>query len=128
MKEVHIFLILYPRGQGKLKKGHYKYFLCCQSQTISEVKGNQRYHRAPYSSGMSGRCPEKDAPADPFVTIHTDNKYLLEGYTRLQEWKANGWARCGKKELKNADLWRQAEELLKPHAVRFKNECMEIYK
>lgn len=127
MKEVHIFLILYPRGQGKLKKGHYKYFLCCQSQTISEEKEIRN---------TTGRRIVLECLVDALkrmrqpslLTIHTDNKYLLEGYTRLQEWKANGWARCGKRELKNADLWRQAEELLKPHAVRFKNECMEIYK
>lgn len=127
MKEVHIFLILYPRGQGKLKKGHYKYFLCCQSQTISEEKEIRN---------TTGRRIVLECLVDALkrmrqpslLTIHTDNKYLLEGYTRLQEWKANGWARCGKRELKNAELWRQAEELLKPHAVRFKNECMEIYK
>ena len=127
MKEVHIFLILYPRGQGKLKKGHYKYFLCCQSQTISEEKEIR---------DTTGRRIALECLVDALkrmrqpslLTIHTDNKYLLEGYSRLQEWKANGWARCGKRELKNADLWRQAEKLLKPHAVRFKNECMEIYK
>lgn len=127
MKEVHIFLILYPRGQGKLKKGHYKYFLCCQSQTISKEKEI----RDTTGRRIALEClidALKRMRQPSLLTIHTDNKYLLEGYTRLQEWKANGWARCGKKELKNADLWRQAEELLKPHAVRFKNECMEIYK
>ena len=127
MKEVHIFLILYPRGQGKLKKGHYKHFLCCQSQTISEEKEI----RDTTGRRIALEClidALKRMRQPSLLTIHTDNKYLLEGYTRLQEWKANGWARCGKKELKNADLWRQAEELLKPHAVRFKNECMEIYK
>ncbi len=127
MKEVHIFLILYPRGQGKLKKGHYKYFLCCQSQTISEEKEiRDTTGRRIVLECLVDALKRMRQPS--LLTIHTDNKYLLEGYTRLQEWKANGWARCGKKELKNADLWRQAEELLKPHAVRFKNECMEIYK
>lgn len=127
MKEVHIFLILYPRGQGKLKKGHYKYFLCCQSQTISEEKEiRDTTGRRIVLECLVDALKRMRQPS--LLTIHTDNKYLLEGYTRLQEWKANGWARCGKRELKNADLWRQAEELLKPHAVRFKNECMEIYK
>lgn len=127
MKEVHIFLILYPRGQGKLKKGHYKYFLCCQSQTISEEKEiRDTTGRRIVLECLVDALKRMRQPS--LLTIHTDNKYLLEGYTRLQEWKANGWARYGKKELKNADLWRQAEELLKPHGVRFKNECMEIYK
>lgn len=127
MKEVHIFLILYPRGQGKLKKGHYKYFLCCQSQTISEEKEiRDTTGRRIVLECLVDALKRMRQPS--LLTIHTDNKYLLEGYTRLQEWKANGWARCGKRELKNADLWRQAEELLKTHAVRFKNECMEIYK
>ncbi len=127
MKEVHIFLILYPRGQGKLKKGHYKYFLCCQSQTISEEKEiRDTTGRRIVLECLVDALKRMRQPS--LLTIHTDNKYLLEGYTRLQEWRANGWARCGKKELKNADLWKQAEELLKPHAVRFKNECMEIYK
>lgn len=127
MKEVHIFLILYPRGQGKLRKGHYKYFLCCQSQTISEEKEiRDTTGRRIVLECLVDALKRMRQPS--LLTIHTDNKYLLEGYTRLQEWKANGWARYGKKELKNTDLWRQAEKLLKPHAVRFKNECMEIYK
>ena len=127
MKEVHIFLILYPRGWGKIKKGHYKYFLCCQGQTISgekEIRDTTGCRTA--LECLTDALERMRQPS--LLTIHTDNKYLLEGYPRLQEWKANGWVRCGKKELKNADLWKQTEELLKSHAVRFRDECMEIYK
>lgn len=53
------------------------------------------------------------------LTVHTTSGYLQNGYRSLPEWKENGWTRKDKKELRNADLWQQADKLLSNHAVRF---------
>ena len=56
------------------------------------------------------------------LTIHTDNRYLQNGYQSISAWKENGWTRTGNQELRNADLWQQVDKLLSGHAVRFKIE------
>ena len=62
------------------------------------------------------------------ITIHTDCHYFADGQRRLAAWKNNGWKRSDGKELRNLDLWQEIEELLRPHAVQFHIENMELYK
>ena len=62
------------------------------------------------------------------ITIHTDCHYFADGQRRLAAWKDNGWKRSDGKELRNLDLWQEIEELLRPHAVQFHIENMELYK
>ena len=57
------------------------------------------------------------------VELLTDSTYVGKGLTEwLPKWKANGWRRRegGQfKPIKNEDLWRQLDELLGTHQVRF---------
>ena len=54
------------------------------------------------------------------VTIHTDSRYLLDGATQwLKRWKANGWKTADKKPVKNEDLWRELEQALSGHDVKW---------
>ncbi|HUJ47301.1 MAG TPA: ribonuclease HI [Rhizomicrobium sp.] len=54
------------------------------------------------------------------VTIHTDSRYLLDGATRwLKRWQANGWKTADKKPVKNEDLWRELEQALAGHDVKW---------
>jgi len=57
------------------------------------------------------------------VELLSDSVYVGKGLSEwLPKWKANGWRRReGKrfKEIKNEDLWRQLDELLAKHDVRF---------
>ena len=62
------------------------------------------------------------------ITIHTDCHYFADGQRRLAAWKNNGWKRSDGKELRNLDLWQEIEELLRPHAVQFHIENVELYK
>jgi len=60
-------------------------------------------------------------PAD--VDLYTDSTYLRSGITEwIVAWKANGWRRrVGKRwaPVKNEDLWRELDELVARHRVRF---------
>ena len=57
------------------------------------------------------------------VELVSDSVYVGRGLSEwLPKWKANGWRRReGKrfKEVKNEDLWRELDQLLAKHDVRF---------
>ena len=48
------------------------------------------------------------------VKIYSDSKYVLEGITKwIHNWKKNCWTSSNKKEIKNLDLWKQLDDLVK---------------
>ena len=48
------------------------------------------------------------------VEIITDSKYVKLGITEwIHNWKKNGWKTSNKKEVKNIDLWKQLDSLVK---------------
>lgn len=52
------------------------------------------------------------------VRIHTDSRYLRDGITTwIHNWKRNGWRTAAKKPVKNEDLWRRLDDLLRTHDV-----------
>ena len=57
------------------------------------------------------------------VEIISDSIYVGKGFTEwMPKWKLNGWRRRegGQfKPIKNEELWRQMDELLAKHQVRF---------
>jgi ribonuclease HI len=59
------------------------------------------------------------------VEVVTDSIYVGKGLSEwLPKWKANGWRRReGQhfKPVKNEDLWRELDQLLARHSVRFKH-------
>jgi ribonuclease HI len=47
------------------------------------------------------------------VTLYLDSQYVLKGITEwLPGWKAKGWKTASKQPVKNAELWRQLDELV----------------
>jgi len=56
---------------------------------------------------------------DCYVTLFTDSEYLQKGITEwIDAWVKKGWFR-GKKEVKNADLWKRLAELREQHNITF---------
>ena len=57
------------------------------------------------------------------VELISDSTYVGKGISEwMPKWKANGWRRRvgkGFAEVKNEDLWRQLDELLTRHHVKF---------
>ena len=52
--------------------------------------------------------------------IHTDSQYVQLGISRwIHSWKKNGWKTADKKPVKNADLWRELDELAQKHNVEW---------
>ena len=49
-------------------------------------------------------------PRDPNLTIRTDSKYLIDGYSRwIQGWKRKGWRTAAGAPVLNRDLWESLD-------------------
>ncbi|MFB3430171.1 MAG: ribonuclease HI [Phycisphaerales bacterium] len=54
------------------------------------------------------------------VDLFSDSKYVLDGLESwIKGWKKNGWKTKSKQPVKNAELWRELDELRNQHTVRF---------
>jgi ribonuclease HI len=55
------------------------------------------------------------------VALFSDSKYVLGGLEEwMAGWKARGWKRKGNKPVLNVELWKQLDELIGRHTVKFK--------
>jgi ribonuclease HI len=54
------------------------------------------------------------------VEVYTDSQYVQKGISEwLPDWKRRGWRTADRKPVKNADLWRELEQLAGVHRVRW---------
>ena len=52
------------------------------------------------------------------VVLTTDSQYLRKGITEwIINWKKRGWKTSANKPVKNADLWKRLDELVKEHDI-----------
>ena len=54
------------------------------------------------------------------IIINTDSKYVLQGIEEwIHNWKKRGWKGSNKKSVKNADLWKELDELRDEHNIKW---------
>jgi len=54
------------------------------------------------------------------VDLYTDSQYVKNGIESwIHGWKRNGWKTSDRKPVKNADLWRELDELATRHRIRW---------
>ncbi|MDH4182450.1 MAG: ribonuclease HI, partial [Betaproteobacteria bacterium] len=54
------------------------------------------------------------------VDLYTDSQYVKNGIQSwINAWKRNGWKTADRKPVKNAELWRELDELAARHVVRW---------
>lgn len=54
------------------------------------------------------------------VDLYTDSQYVKNGIESwIHGWKRNGWRTSDRKAVKNADLWRELDELAARHRIRW---------
>jgi len=54
------------------------------------------------------------------VILYTDSEYVQRGIDEwIENWKKRGWKTASRKAVKNADLWRQLDELTRRHDVHW---------
>jgi ribonuclease HI len=52
------------------------------------------------------------------VILHTDSQYVQKGITEwINGWKARGWRTAAKEPVKNADLWKKLDEVVRTHEI-----------
>jgi ribonuclease HI len=54
------------------------------------------------------------------VLLHTDSQYVQKGITEwIRGWKARGWKTASKEPVKNADLWKKLDEIVRSHDIEW---------
>lgn len=54
------------------------------------------------------------------VDLYTDSQYVRNGIQSwIHTWKRNGWKTADRKPVKNAELWRELDELATRHTIRW---------
>ena len=54
------------------------------------------------------------------IVLHTDSQYVQKGITEwITGWKARGWKTAAKEPVKNVDLWRKLDEVVRGHEIRW---------
>ena len=54
------------------------------------------------------------------ASVTTDSVYVRDGITKwIHNWKRNGWKTSQKKPVKNADLWKELDEVAAQHEVEW---------
>jgi ribonuclease HI len=52
------------------------------------------------------------------VILHTDSQYVQKGITEwINGWKARGWKTAAKEPVKNVDLWKKLDEVVRAHDI-----------
>lgn len=54
------------------------------------------------------------------VRVYTDSAYVQKGISEwIHGWKLRGWRTSDKKPVKNAELWRELDELAQRHEIEW---------
>jgi ribonuclease HI len=54
------------------------------------------------------------------VVLHTDSLYVMKGITEwINGWKARGWKTAAKEPVKNVDLWKKLDEVIRTHEIEW---------
>jgi ribonuclease HI len=54
------------------------------------------------------------------VIVHVDSQYVQKGISEwIHNWKKNGWKTSDRKPVKNAELWKQLDEIQAKHNVKW---------
>jgi ribonuclease HI len=54
------------------------------------------------------------------VVLHTDSQYVQKGITEwIRGWKARGWRTAAKEPVKNSDLWKKLDEVVRTHDIEW---------
>ena len=62
----------------------------------------------------------KKIPTSKIIEIYTDSKYLKMGITEwISSWKKNSWKTSSKKKVKNIELWKELDNLVKNHKIKW---------
>lgn len=52
------------------------------------------------------------------VILHTDSQYVQKGITEwINGWKARGWKTAAKEPVKNVDLWKKLDDVIRTHDI-----------
>lgn len=75
-------------------------------------------NRMELTAAIRGLQALKKAPARVLLT--TDSQYVMKGIREwMPNWKKRDWKTASRQPVKNADLWRELDELVSQHQVEW---------
>ena len=75
-------------------------------------------NRMELMAAIRGLQALKKAPAR--VSLTTDSQYVMKGIREwMPNWKKRDWKTASRQPVKNADLWRELDELVSKHHVEW---------
>ncbi len=75
-------------------------------------------NRMELTAAIRGLQALKKAPAQ--VVLTTDSQYVMKGIREwMPNWKKRDWKTASRQPVKNADLWRELDELVCQHEVKW---------
>jgi len=115
----HVRLITDGACLGNPGRGGWAYILR-HGEHKREKWGSEREttnNRMELTAAIEGLRALKEECA---VEVVTDSEYLKNGITNwIHGWKRNGWKTAAKKPVLNQDLWKELDDLVQSHQVRW---------
>ena len=100
-------------------KGGWAAIIINESRRI-EIKGSKENTTNNQMELTAPIMALKKIPKGSKIQIFTDSKYVKSGITEwIHKWKKNGWKTASKKPVKNKDLWKQLDYLIKDHTINW---------
>ncbi|GGI96355.1 ribonuclease HI [Halopseudomonas pertucinogena] len=102
-----------PGGWGVLLRlGEYQ-------KTLFGGEPETTNNRMELMAAIRGLQALKKTPARVLLT--TDSQYVMKGIREwMPNWKKRDWKTASRQPVKNADLWRQLDELVSQHHVEWR--------
>jgi ribonuclease HI len=88
-----------------------------EERELSGSEAQTTNNRMELTAAISGL---KALPEPCDVELVTDSQYLKQGISQyLTRWKINGWRTSDRRPVQNQDLWRELDELVSHHTIRW---------
>ena len=85
-----------------------------------EIKGSKKNTTNNQMELLAPIKALKKISGEKKIEIYTDSKYLKMGITEwIDLWKKNGWKTSSKKKVKNIELWKELDSLVKNHKIKW---------
>ena len=90
------------------------------SKTLNELKGTQQQTTNNRMELLAVIRALEALKRPCKIRLHTDSTYVQKGISEwIHLWKKQNWRTSNKKEVKNNDLWKQLDQLAKPHQIEW---------
>lgn len=127
--QVDIYIELSSRAP-KIKKGYFGYVLACEIKgNTRTVEGFGKEENTTANKMALSACVQamKRMKAPSEIVLHINNAHVRTGHDYIESWKAAGWKNSRGNPVANEEMWKELENLEKPHKVYVSGDLENEY-